>query len=361
MLLVVREAWGHMDAQSGFDPFFGALQSVAGADRVAGICVPGTRRPSLIERCLYKLRAGGDFTNSRPNSPFVERRHEWIAPKILRKAEAFQNSLILLSAGENQFGIRLSRADKAIRNRMLVCLHQPPSWLRMHWRDFSDLNGLRAVITLCKEQRQFLSRVCNSPIILIRHGVCHKFFRPLSSRREDREPRLLFVGQWLRDFSTLSSAMKLIWAENPSVQLDCVIPRFARSQPELLRLAADDRVHWHADISAFKLCELYQHSTLLLLPLIDGTANNAVMEALSCGLPVISTRVGGMPDYIPAGAGQLCARGSAWEHAAAVMKWMSNDELRREGAVIARRTVETMFTWDKIAAEFLREIDYVED
>jgi glycosyltransferase involved in cell wall biosynthesis len=40
------------------------------------------------------------------------------------------------------------------------------------------------------------------------------------------------------------------------------------------------------------VCCLYQHASLLFLPLIEATANNAVVESFACGLAVISSAIG---------------------------------------------------------------------
>ncbi len=45
------------------------------------------------------------------------------------------------------------------------------------------------------------------------------------------------------------------------------------------------------------LLKLYCTASMLVLPLKDCTANNSILEGLASGLPIITNKVGGIPDY----------------------------------------------------------------
>jgi glycosyltransferase involved in cell wall biosynthesis len=264
---------------------------------------------------------------------------------------SYPDAVGLLSAGENQYGGIFSRAAPEIRSRLVVCFHQPPSWWRLHWRDVSLLTGLKAIVCLCQQQRDYFSAVSSAPIIMLRHGVLHDFFTPEFDRLPGR-PRLLFVGHWLRDLGVLEMAMNLIWQSHPDIELDCLIPFHARDHPVLTRLARDSRVHWHAGLSSEQLRELYRQATLLFLPLIDAVANNGIVEALACGLPIVSTRVGGIPDYVPDDCGHLCAPDDAKDHACAVIDLINNKELLGQKKRACRRHAEKTLNWKDSAQLF---------
>ncbi len=286
-------------------------------------------------------------------SPFTGLRHEAAAGELLAAMSATPGASVLLSVGESQYGGILSHAAPAIRSRLVVCCHQPPSWWRLHWRDTSVLDGLGAIVCLSREQQDYYHSLTQTPAILIRHGVSLDFFTP-SNDPGDPAPRLLFVGHWLRDFETLAASMEHIWRSNPQVELDCVIPHHVRDIPALLRLARNPKVRWHAAISSTTLRNLYRRATLLFLPLVDSTANNAIVEALASGLPVVSSNVGGIADYVPEICGQLCPPGEANAHAEAVLVWLKDPGRLAHARVACRQYAMKELDWDRIAGDLLR-------
>jgi glycosyltransferase involved in cell wall biosynthesis len=215
------------------------------------------------------------------------------------------------------------------------------------------VNSFGGIICLAEDQAEFFRSACQTPVHLIRHGVRHDFFRPPVEFTERKGNRLLFVGQWLRDFETLANAMLLIWSSNPNIKLDCVVPRFARDSVHLRQLAMDKRVSWHSDLPDVKLRRLYQEADLLFLPVLDAVANNAVLEALASGLPVVSTQVGGMVNYLPTCAGLLCKSRDSQSHAEAVCELMNSPSARIEAGNCARRFAVQHHDWGRIGRQLL--------
>lgn len=348
-LLFLRETWPWMGSVSGFDPFISAVEALPGIASTS-IWVPD-KIPSagFWERIQSTLKRPSSAP--RAPSPFTTRRHEWITHRFLSAMSAFPDAVGLLSAGENQYGGIFSRAAPEIRSRLVVCFHQPPSWWRLHWRDVSLLNRLKAIVCLCQEQRDFFTALSSAPVIMLRHGVLHHFFTPEFDRLPG-SPRLLFVGHWLRDLDVLETAMNLIWQNHRDIELDCLIPVHARDHPVLTRLATNSRVHWYSGLSPEQLRELYRQATLLFLPFIDAAANNGIVEALACGLPIVSTRVGGIPDYVPADCGRLCAPGDAKDHACAVIDLINNKESLYQRKRACRQYAEKTLNWKDSAQLF---------
>jgi len=358
-VLLLREPWSWMSKVSGFDPFALAVESLPNI-ATKSIWVPIANCPPetpLSIRILQKVYR----TNStlppehRSPSPFTERRHELVAPSLLAAMSETPERIAILTAGENQYGSILSTANISIKRRLVICFHQPASWWRLHWRNYNCLNNLKGIICVSEEQQNYIQSKTLTPTFLLRHGVDLNFFTP-GKHSQDSKIRLLFVGHWLRDFNLLESAMTIIWQRYPNILLDMVIPFHARNDSVLIRLARNQNVHWHANLSPEDLRNLYQQASLLFLPLIDSTANNGIVEALACGLPIVSTKVGGVMDYVSDQCGMLCSMDNPQDHADAVIEMIENPELLNSKRIFCRQHAIDTLDWNKSAKSLFHQL-----
>jgi len=94
---------------------------------------------------------------------------------------------------------------------------------------------------------------------------------------------LLTVGNWLRDFDSLLQTAKRLAAREDLifVVVSKGLSLDAQHMPNVLVL--------NQGITDAQLHALYLQATLLFLPLQDGAANNAILEAMAHGLPIVTT------------------------------------------------------------------------
>ncbi len=110
-------------------------------------------------------------------------------------------------------------------------------------------------------------------------------------------------------------------------------------------------VRRHSKVDDERLLALYQEADALLLPVHRSTANNALLEGIACGLPVISTRLPSIAAYVPGGEAILVAGNDPDELTDAVRSLQEDAGAAREMGRKARRRAEEL-SWRNLAPRY---------
>lgn len=155
------------------------------------------------------------------------------------------------------------------------------------------LDELDAVTLMSESQRPwFLERgVPAERLHVLLHGVCADYFQPAPRAQPTGPLRLLLVGKTERDHAFAASVMQALPAGVAQL-------RVLTSLDQQSHYAGAAHVEILPRLNDEALRAEYQQADLLLMPMLDCTANNAVLEAMACGTPVMVNRIGGIPEYV---------------------------------------------------------------
>jgi glycosyltransferase involved in cell wall biosynthesis len=224
----------------------------------------------------------------------------------------------------------------------------------------------RFVATISQFNADFLFQFCKGmtpPIAVIRAGIALEDFpyRP-RSLPQSGVVKVLAVGS-LIDHKGHRVLIEALSRQDPV--LDRIRVTIVGDGPERPRLeqaiqAANlgERVSLVGSCPEDEVSRLMQESDLFVLPsLISATGRMegipvVLMEAMASGVPVIATRLSGIPELVvPSVTGTLAEQGDADSLADAIISTLSEPDRAREMAVAARRRVETGFDVRRSAAQ----------
>ena len=306
--------------------------------------------PRVARRLLSKLPKQKYSATYNEAGTLLELQTLW-------RCFARQHNLVHAVYAERNLNL-LPSWKKQLSFKLVATIHQPAGLWRIQRHQPDLIATLDEVIVLSSKEVTYFNQYLPNRVRFIPHGVDIDFFHPpaaeITRNKHNQPPRCVFCGTWLRDLPTLARIIDKLLAHSPNIQFDLVVPISKRKDPNFYRIARHEQVTWHAGISDQQLRSLYQQATLLCLPLLDCTANNALLEAIACGLPIVSNNVGGMPDYTKETFANLLPVGDVdgFVQAALTLIDSPKDCIARGQA--ARSFAEQTLNWDTIAAQTMQ-------
>jgi glycosyltransferase involved in cell wall biosynthesis len=154
----------------------------------------------------------------------------------------------------------------------------------------------------------------------------------------------------------LLQAMPKVIEEHPSSNL--VIIGRGPTEEQIRRLMADLKLEDHVTlltdpIPNEDMNRIYPGCDLFVLPSVKEPFGRVILEAMACGKPVISTRVGGPLDIVEDGkTGYLVDRADPGQLACRINELLQDPKKIRDFGVASRRRIVERFDWEKLAIKY---------
>lgn len=222
---------------------------------------------------------------------------------------------------------------------VVASFHQPPELLGDVLSDHVVRRLDRAIAVSPTQTPWLAERLGADRVDVVLLGIDTGFFRPRQEAPEGGPFRCITVGHYLRDFAAVREVAHRLAGQD--VELHVVTNRDTG-------LEGVPGVRRHQNVDDDQLLALYQQSDALLLPVTASTANNALVEGIACGLPVISTRLASIEAYVPGGEAILVEENDPDELARAVLRLRDDPSLAREMGRRSRERAEEL-SWPRLA------------
>ncbi|MGI9289074.1 MAG: glycosyltransferase family 4 protein [Pseudomonadales bacterium] len=226
------------------------------------------------------------------------------------------------------------------------------SFLRMQTR---VVRRLKHVITVSDCSRTDIAKafaIDRDAIALIYNGIDTEVFKPCPEvpRAERRLIATASADQPLKGLHFLLKAFVILRKEFPDLQLLVIGKPKPGGKTEKLvrRLHLGEELRFERGITTQELVERYAASTLAVVPSIYEGFGLPAGEAMACGVPVVSTDGGALPEVV-GDAGVIVPTADAEGLATAIAALLNNPTQRAELAQRGRERILAKFSWRVVA------------
>jgi glycosyltransferase involved in cell wall biosynthesis len=246
-----------------------------------------------------------------------------------------------------------------------VYLPGPP-----HARYVADLRKADALISDGWAAQQ-LPAMIGRPVDNVTKGVDVDVFTPEGPNLRDA---LGLVGKRvvicvtrlvpIKNLYLMLAAIALARATDPSIVLVLVGegPLRAGLEARAAELGITGAVQFAGYVPQAETASWYRTADLFALSSDFDNSPNVVLEAMAAGLPIVSTDVGGLRDYVtPPAGGTLTPKGDAPALAAALLDWLSHPNRAAVAGSYNRQETLTRFSWTLSAQNMLAVYQRVVD
>jgi len=216
------------------------------------------------------------------------------------------------------------------------------------------LKNADAILALTENMRITLKNICNTEIYIVPNGIDLEEYNggTLFPDRKTGTKNILFVGtlRLVKGVQYLITSMKKIHEEMPDARLILVGDGEERERLAALslQLGIQKHVQFIGIVPQEKVKTFMQQADVFVLPSLSEGFPNVIIEAMACGLPIIASRVGGIPDILTNDTnGYLVEAKDTHDMANKIILLLSDDALRKKISDNNRLLVKK-YAWENV-------------
>jgi glycosyltransferase involved in cell wall biosynthesis len=255
-----------------------------------------------------------------------------------------------------------------------IALANAKTWqerlLIKRWHSFinmqqSVVKRLKHIVTVSEVSRQDVEsafELTGKQISVVHNGIATDVFtpRPEIQRVPNRIMATASADQPLKGLQYLLRAIKSIASHNPDIHLT-VLGKL-KPDGETAKLVTELELSPHltfvSGIETDALVKLYAEASIVVVPSIYEGFGLPAGEAMSCGVPVISTNGGALPEVV-GDAGIIVPVRDADAIAAAITDLLANESKRVRLGLAGRERILNHFSWQVAAQQMVQHYEAI--
>ena len=183
----------------------------------------------------------------------------------------------------------------------------------------------------------------------INNGVDTKKFFPLKEKIINGKLKIISTGRMIerKGYNYLIEALKA------NDQIELTLIGEGNLTGKLKKMAKENfvNVKFLGKIEHDLLPDYLRKADIFVLPSLNEGMSNSVLEAMACGLPIITTDTGGSKEMIK-GNGFVVGKGSIVDLRKAIAEYLNNRSLIKTHGNLSRKIAENI-SWNKIAKKYV--------
>lgn len=263
---------------------------------------------------------------------------------------------------------------------LLTTIHHPITWDRdialahapdftsrlfiRRWHSFLRMQTrvarkLKHVVTVSESSRRDIADAFSlnaDDIHVVHNGIDAEQFHP----RPDITPNPLQListasaDQPLKGTTHLVRALSTLQETHPAIRLTIIGKPKAGGPTEALikELNLQDTIRFRSGLTTEEICELYAQSSVAVVPSEYEGFGLPAGEAMACGVAVVSTDGGALPEVV-GDAAVVVPAGDAAALAQGINELLTDDERRGALAIAGRERILKMFNWQTAADDMV--------
>jgi glycosyltransferase involved in cell wall biosynthesis len=196
-------------------------------------------------------------------------------------------------------------------------------------------------------------------ISVVSNGVDENIFYPNKNVTNNDKKYIMYAGRIDREkglFDLVESA-DIICSKRADISF--IIAGDGRDgnrlKKKIKKIGLQNRFIFLGQIEKDQMIKLYQNATIFILPSYREGLPTVLLEAMSCGLPVLATDVRGNRDLITNGKnGLLIPPKDPKKIAETILTLLNDKKLMEQLGNNARKTIIKNYTWNAISNKFLK-------
>lgn len=237
-------------------------------------------------------------------------------------------------------------------NKMLQNVHRPLTPLTKRiWKRAKNIVALsESLKTTALETNKFQS------IDVIPNGIESEIFKPqIQLHRGGNSFRLVTVSRLIERKGIQHVLHAIARLEEEDISLTIIGTGNYEAQLKTLcaELSLNKKVTFKGYYPRESLPNLLSTKDVFILPSLAESFGMVFIEAMSCGLPIIAGKVGGVPDYVHPENGILVEPENVDAIQAAIMALRNDRTLRLTMSKANRTKAVNEYSWNKIAERYL--------